>query len=121
MAKSSRASSRKANNQRLKANVFGPVELARNERLSAKLLELAAAPKPEIADDEVMNIVGDDEDTAKTNAVGADDTAMDIDASKSGAKSSKSSNKKGRITKRKKTSKIVFPKYSDKMTKKRKN
>ena len=29
MAKSSRASSRKANNQRLKANVFGPVEAAR--------------------------------------------------------------------------------------------
>ena len=57
MAKSSRASSRKANNQRLKANVFGPVEAARAERLSAKLLELAAQPKPKpeemkIADDE---------------------------------------------------------------------
>lgn len=46
MAKSSRASTIKANNQRLKKQVFGPVESARTERLSAKLLELAAQPKP---------------------------------------------------------------------------
>lgn len=62
MAKSSRSSSRKANNQRLKARVFGPAELERNERLSAKLLELAAAPKPEPADSESMNIVDDNAD-----------------------------------------------------------
>jgi len=47
MAKSSRASSRKANNQRLKKHVFGPVEAARLERLSEKLLEIAAQPKPQ--------------------------------------------------------------------------
>jgi hypothetical protein len=47
MAKSSRASTLKVNNQRLKKNVFGPVEAARNERLSAKLLALAAEPKPQ--------------------------------------------------------------------------
>ncbi len=46
MAKSARASQIKANNQRLKKNVFGPVEQARAERLSAKLLEIAAQPKP---------------------------------------------------------------------------
>lgn len=46
MAKSSRSSTRKANNQRLKANVFGPVEAARQERLSARLLEIASQPKP---------------------------------------------------------------------------
>ncbi len=46
MAKSSRASSRKSNNQKLKRNVFGPIEAAREARLSAKLLELAAQPKP---------------------------------------------------------------------------
>lgn len=46
MAKSSRASSKKANNQRLKASVFGPVESERQKRLSAKLLEIASAPKP---------------------------------------------------------------------------
>lgn len=46
MAKSSRASSKKANNQRLKASVFGPIESERQKRLSAKLLEIASAPKP---------------------------------------------------------------------------
>jgi hypothetical protein len=46
MAKSARASSIKTNNQRLKKKVFGPVESSRTERLSAKLLELAAQAKP---------------------------------------------------------------------------
>lgn len=47
MAKGLRSSTRKANNQRLKKNVFGPVEAARAERLSAKLMELANQPKPQ--------------------------------------------------------------------------
>jgi hypothetical protein len=47
MAKSARATSVKNNNQRLKKNVFGPVESARTERLAAKLLELVAQPKPQ--------------------------------------------------------------------------
>lgn len=47
MAKSSRSSAIKTNNQRLKRNVFGPVEAARAERLSAKLLAIAAEPKPQ--------------------------------------------------------------------------
>ena len=46
MAKGARASTIKANNARLKSNVFGPVETARTERLSQKLLELASQPKP---------------------------------------------------------------------------
>lgn len=45
MAKSARATSVKKRRQILKKNVFGPVEEARNERLSAKLLELASKPK----------------------------------------------------------------------------
>jgi hypothetical protein len=45
MAKGARASTRKANNAKLKSRVFGPVETARTERLSAKLLELAAQPR----------------------------------------------------------------------------
>lgn len=49
MAKGARASVRKANNVRLKNQVFGPVENARMERLSAKLLELAAQPTPKPA------------------------------------------------------------------------
>jgi hypothetical protein len=47
MAKSARASGIKKNKQALKKRVFGPVEIARNERLSAKLLALAKQPKPE--------------------------------------------------------------------------
>jgi Protein of unknown function (DUF2423) len=59
MAKSSRASSRKANNQRLKKVVFGPVETARAERLSVKLLELASQPKPEAEKkDHAMDVDG---------------------------------------------------------------
>jgi hypothetical protein len=46
MAKSSRSSVIKTNNRRLKKNVFGPIESARAERLSAKLLALAAEAKP---------------------------------------------------------------------------
>lgn len=46
MAKSARASSRKANNQRLKQKVFGPIEAARTDRLAAKLAQLVEAPKP---------------------------------------------------------------------------
>lgn len=45
MAKGARASTRKANNAALKSKVFGPVEDARTQRLSAKLLELAQQPK----------------------------------------------------------------------------
>lgn len=43
----------KSNNQRLKKNVFGPVESARTERLSAKLQELISQPKPSEAKREV--------------------------------------------------------------------
>lgn len=46
MAKGARNSVRKANNVKLKAKVFGPVEDARTERLHAKLEELIAQPKP---------------------------------------------------------------------------
>lgn len=46
MAKGLRSSRNKANNRNLKAKVFGPVENARKERLSAKLLELASKPRP---------------------------------------------------------------------------
>ncbi|KAI4597058.1 hypothetical protein KJ359_004971 [Pestalotiopsis sp. 9143b] len=112
MAKSSRASTTKTNNQRLKAKVFGPVEQARMERLSAKLLEVASAPKPEKAEAENEMKIVDEEDEAKT---GQDDATMDVDKPSANTRSSKN-----RIAKRKKPSKIVFPKYSDrKKTKKR--
>ncbi|TAQ89779.1 hypothetical protein B7494_g1852 [Chlorociboria aeruginascens] len=62
MAKGARASNKKANNVKLKSRVFGPVETARTERLSAKLLELASQPKPER---EVRDVAMDSEDGVK--------------------------------------------------------
>ncbi|KAI1646338.1 hypothetical protein F4815DRAFT_10261 [Daldinia loculata] len=118
MAKSSRASTRKTNNQRLKAKVFGPVEAARAERLSAKLLELAAQPKPQPEEAEMKIVDGAEGEAAKeedaATAAEADNT-MDVDSAKP---TSKRSDKK-RIEKRRKTSKIVFPKYGDKKKTKR--
>lgn len=46
MAKSLRSHKTKTNNSKLRSRVFGPVEEARKERLSAKLLELASEVKP---------------------------------------------------------------------------
>lgn len=56
MAKGARASTIKSNNAKLKAKVFGPVETARTERLSARLLELASAPKPPREEPETKDI-----------------------------------------------------------------
>ncbi|KAK8221305.1 hypothetical protein IWZ01DRAFT_490368 [Phyllosticta capitalensis] len=53
MAKGARSSVRKTNNQKLKKNVFGPVEDARTKRLSEKLLELAQQPRPAKDDMEI--------------------------------------------------------------------
>lgn len=141
MAKSSRASSRKANNQRLKAKVFGPVEAARAERLSAKLMELASQPKPERPEASEMKIVDEvdeanvDEDALAAKGEGDDSknthtlfyghhafeisnrspAAMDVDTGKLTTTPSSSKPSKGRILKRKKkSSKVVFPMYKDK-------
>ncbi|OTB20549.1 hypothetical protein K445DRAFT_51907 [Daldinia sp. EC12] len=116
MAKSSRASTRKANNQRLKAKVFGPVEAARAERLSAKLLELAAQPKAQ-PETEMKMVDGTEEEAKVEDPTTAPDTdnTMDVDSAKP---TSKRSDKK-RIEKRRRTSKIVFPKYGDKKKTKR--
>lgn len=54
MAKGLRSSRKKANNTKLRAKVFGPVENARKERLSAKLLELAARPRDSADSDTKM-------------------------------------------------------------------
>jgi hypothetical protein len=47
MAKGLRASSRKKNSQALRTRLYGPAADARAERLSTKLQELAAKPRPE--------------------------------------------------------------------------
>lgn len=134
MAKSSRASTIKANNQRLKRNVFGPVEAARMERLSAKLREIAAQPKP-IPEVEMKPVDEAEEAKAAEKGSASDEgmhihpvflttlgrlhanrysATMEVDA----PKPSKRSERK-RIEKHKKPSKIVFPKYKDRVTKKK--
>lgn len=54
MAKGLRASTKKANKSLLRQNVFGPVEAARKDRLSAKLLDLASKSSPAIPTDVKM-------------------------------------------------------------------
>ncbi|KAF5663685.1 family UPF0642 [Fusarium heterosporum] len=118
MAKSARASTRKANNRRLVKNVFGPAEAARNERLSAKLLEVAKQPKPESSDvnmstqDEEIN--GDDNESVQE-----EETTMDVDSVK---KPSSGRIEKKRPDKRKqKSSKIVFKSYGSRSKGKKKS
>ncbi|EHK17723.1 uncharacterized protein TRIVIDRAFT_92613 [Trichoderma virens Gv29-8] len=113
MAKSSRSSSKKFNNQRKAASIFGPAETARQERLSAKLLELAKQAKPEPAE---MKI--DDESNnapEKEEQAGADENSMEVDSKKPVRAFS---TKKG-INKKRKKSSIVFPKYTDRLRKNR--
>ncbi|OAQ95848.1 hypothetical protein LLEC1_00271 [Akanthomyces lecanii] len=108
MAKSKRSSTRKANNQRLAASVFGPAETARAERLSAKLLEVAKQPKPETSDAKME----EDADVVEEAPVEAGDATMDVDEKRT---ASKRIGRK-RIDKRKtKKASIVFPKYSDRL------
>ncbi|PNP41487.1 hypothetical protein TGAMA5MH_06588 [Trichoderma gamsii] len=112
MAKSSRSSSKKFNNQRKAAAIFGPAEAARQERLSAKLLELARQAKPEPAE---MKI-DDDADAQDKEEQAADDNSMDVDAKKP----TRAAISKKRITKKRTKSSITFPKYSDRVAAKKK-
>ncbi|QPC68114.1 hypothetical protein HYE67_010345 [Fusarium culmorum] len=106
MAKSSRASTKKANNRRLVKNVFGPAEAARNERLSAKLLEVAKQPKPESSD---VNMNTAEEETNESNEDAQEETTMDVDSVK---KPSSGRIEKKRPDKRKQqSSKITFKSY----------
>ncbi|RKU41760.1 hypothetical protein DL546_002696 [Coniochaeta pulveracea] len=118
MAKSSRASSVKSNNQRLKANVFGPVESERTARLSAKLLELASQPKakPEV---EMKDAA---EEGEKSTAADKDDETMEIDsaASKSRKKSRGVVHRSGIAKRKAKKSAIVFPTRNRKQMPKKK-
>ncbi|KAL8809711.1 MAG: hypothetical protein Q9200_003180 [Gallowayella weberi] len=54
MAKGLRSSVKKANRARLRSQVFGPVENARKERLSAKLLETAGQPSASTRDESII-------------------------------------------------------------------
>lgn len=56
MAKGLRSSVKKSNRAKLRTKVFGPVEDARRERLSAKLVELASKPRPTINENTDMDV-----------------------------------------------------------------
>ncbi|KAK0753026.1 hypothetical protein B0T18DRAFT_316538 [Schizothecium vesticola] len=115
MAKSARSSQIKANNRRLKKNVFGPIEAARNERLSAKLQELIAQPKPAREVEVEMEAVDEGiEDVAEK----AECESMEVD----GEKTATAPVSKKRVEKRRrgKKSGIVFPKYGEKRISKKK-
>ncbi|KAL1590659.1 hypothetical protein WHR41_00577 [Cladosporium halotolerans] len=96
MAKGLRASRNKKNNQALSKRVFAPVEAARNERLSAKLLELARQPK---APKEEMEIEQDSSDK-KSGAAAEDPEAMQEDDA-DGAPLTKTTTRDRSITKQK--------------------
>ncbi|KAL8701385.1 MAG: hypothetical protein Q9224_000529 [Gallowayella concinna] len=74
MAKGLRSSVKKANRARLRSQVFGPVENARKERLSAKLLETAGQPsasardEPMTLDDSVISPIRSDTSSAHFTA-----------------------------------------------------
>ena len=129
MAKGLRASTRKKNNAALRDRLFGPAVDARTERLSAKLQELAAKPRPD--QDRVMEL--DDPKTAE-KGLPSDakddgefkrndfwisltvDPEMDVDASGVKMKPVKRDSKKHtlgktqkKIAKRKSKKSIVFP------------
>ncbi|TVY45203.1 hypothetical protein LOCC1_G003514 [Lachnellula occidentalis] len=112
MAKGARASSNKANNVKLKANVFGPVENARTERLSNKLLELASQPKPKPAKAEIdLEGEGTAKDANADPATAKQTDDMEIDQGTSRPST-------GRIAKKvrhksSRTASIVFPKYKN--------
>ncbi|KAL8791434.1 MAG: hypothetical protein Q9213_000050 [Squamulea squamosa] len=54
MAKGLRSSVKKANRSRLRSKVFGPVEEARKQRLSAKLLSKTLEPTPNAKEDAAL-------------------------------------------------------------------
>jgi hypothetical protein len=51
MAKGLRASTKKANRAKLRSKVFGPVEDARMQRLSSRLLDIASRPQSKATQD----------------------------------------------------------------------
>ncbi|KAK5693307.1 hypothetical protein LTR17_025118 [Elasticomyces elasticus] len=76
MARSARSSSIKKNKSGLKKRVFGPVETARNARLSAKLLELAQQAKAPRAEMEVVEESASKDAEPETK----EEQTMDVDS-----------------------------------------
>ncbi|EXJ86554.1 hypothetical protein A1O3_03507 [Capronia epimyces CBS 606.96] len=110
MAKSARASVVKRNHRNLRAKVFGPAHDARTERLSAKLQELAAKPRPDA--DKAMDVDASAEQGTESQS--ANDGAEDMEVDAQGAKmkpvksQSQSAHKEHRVTKKKERNSMVF-------------
>lgn len=129
MAKSARASTVKRNNAKLRSKIFGPAIDARTERLSAKLQELANAPKPDEekkmdVDDtkpadveaETANMDDDGKGSVYTGlrttlTIATDDEDMQWNGvtSTHKPKQTKASKRLNRIAKRKPRNQVVFP------------
>ncbi|KAL4950567.1 hypothetical protein BDW69DRAFT_171865 [Aspergillus filifer] len=116
MAKSVRASVQKRNKAKLRSTVFGPAVDARTERLSAKLQELAAQPKPSHHDESKPDGNATKMDTQDENNKANPIEAMDVDPLKP---SSGRSQRSGGIQKRqrKNRSSIVFKPHPSKTKK----
>ncbi|CAF9911864.1 MAG: hypothetical protein HETSPECPRED_000470 [Heterodermia speciosa] len=116
MAKGLRSSRVKTNKSKLRAQVFGPVEDARKERLSAQLLEIASRPRASTDSDTKMVQNDDETPFSKSEmATGTNkkDEAMDIDQD-AGVKAKQPAHSSRRIQKRvryKAKSSMVFPIY----------
>ncbi|MCJ1312768.1 hypothetical protein MMC25_006444 [Agyrium rufum] len=88
MAKGLRSSVKKANKTKLRARVFAPVENARMERLSSKLLEIASSGRPQATEDVSMKEATKADATSKAEADPAiveaahDEEDMEIDGTR---------------------------------------
>lgn len=114
MAKSARASTRKRNNANLRAKVFGPAHDARTQRLSEKLQQLAAAPKPETekTNDTAENAEAQNPDSVNTNDVpdvDMDEAAAIAAAQPRSKRTKQSKGIKKRSSRTKPKHQVVFP------------
>ncbi|KZM20168.1 hypothetical protein ST47_g5198 [Ascochyta rabiei] len=105
MAKGLRASTERANRRKLRANVFGPVEKARADRLHAKLLATINSEKPAPPEKKQMDVDEEGMDPPASSCLPrANDTAaateakedlskdMDVDAKSSAKKPNRGQN-----------------------------
>jgi hypothetical protein len=113
MAKSARSSDTKRNHRNLRAKVFGPAHDARTARLSAKLQELAAKPRP--TEEKAMDVDAGAEQEEQEAAANSNDEDMDVDAQGAHPLRSKKSEKKRvaamkihKVSKKKPRNQMVF-------------
>ena len=116
MAKGQRASTVKRNNSALRAK-FAPIYDARTARLSAKLQEIAAQPKP--VREETMDVDAN-EDGSKDREEEDEDSDIDMKGTTQSKKKSETTKKRGptrvmkKIANRKAKKSIVFERNAGK-------